>query len=108
MLRKFVIAVSLVFCGLLCVGAGFFVGNVTGTTQGYHNRYLEEYGILSTILASDDAYSRIKIEENSLGTAFFLGVVSNQDDYERLRKQVYRAMGEVRGKDLMHGVAVVN
>lgn len=92
----------------LCFGSGLLAGMIAGNRQVYHSRYLEEREVVAPLLAADPAFVNIELCERSSGGIYLVGQVPTAADFERLRLQVARTVGERRSVEVLLGVSVAH
>ncbi len=79
---------GLVFC--LCSGV---IGTLIGERWMYHRKYLIEKQLMMPVLARDQAFIRVEIEEYSGGGIYLSGTVPTANDRVRLRSSVEKTLG---------------
>ena len=108
-MRRAILLTVGILLAMVCTSVvSFGVGFVLGERKAQHRQFLEESELMAPVLSSDPAFANLTIHENASGGVFFAGGVRTDEDLERLRREVTRALGGARAKFVTHGLHVEN
>jgi hypothetical protein len=72
--------------------------------RSYSEQYARERRVIEPLLASDPAFSELKIGQRSNGGVWMIGVIRSPAAYSRLREALIRAFGESRADEILYGI----
>lgn len=102
-LCMFVVVASLLVLGV-CAVVSFFAGMAVEQISSYRRQYQKELAVVEPILESDEAFSKIILEEQSHGGVYIHGEVDSLNDLAQLRQQVIEAISRSRVEESFYVV----
>lgn len=97
---------ELLFAVVVTFAVGCFCGALWNSSRTQHRQYEKERNLIAPVLASDPAFARVKIHENSAGGAFLEGPVPSAKDLGQLRAKLIQVLGEPKTEFLLRAVSV--
>lgn len=74
--------------------------------RAYYRQYLKERDLIAPIIATDASFSHVKIHQRSDGGVSLSGEVSSNADFQSLKEQLIKELGDRRGLEAVIAVAV--